>query len=271
MSARKKEPRQGTSCELYHTNLSFQEDLQPSVGPSGSPYPSQPCPLRRIRSCFGLPNPDGSYTYSRDYSVPEGSPHPNNICRSCIQKKSQDGLYNYLRACEKKSGIDDDDAPRTRIPKVNPDAFRDMNDERHSQNQIQDDVHFPLRIRSDQRRKNHRISQNNERENVPPQPSCSSSNNPDCPPMNPFYNSFDDQINRSTEIHRLHERIDLLENNILGNVDTTAYCLCSCHNSTRPMTPPPENSWQRNEPRLFPDPRDDWDESAEPGFPTPIV
>ncbi|TGO44085.1 hypothetical protein BCON_0612g00020 [Botryotinia convoluta] len=270
MSARKKSFRQGASCELYHTNLSFQEDLQPSFGSSRSPHPSQPCPPQRIGSCFGLPNLDGSYTYFRDCSKPEGSSHLSNICRSCIRKKNQDGLYNYLGACDEESGIDDD-APRTRIPIVIPNAVRDVNDERHSHNQIQDDVHFLLPIRTDQRRKDHRISQNDEGDNVPPPPSCSSSKNPDCPPQNSFYNSFNDQIDLLAEIRRLHERIDLLENNIPGHAETTAYCRCSCHRSTRPMTPPPDNSWHENTPQLFRDPRNDWDESGEPGFSTPVV
>ncbi|KAF7910262.1 hypothetical protein EAE99_011309 [Botrytis elliptica] len=275
MSARRKEFHQGASCELYHTNLSFQEDLQPSFGPSRSPNPSQPCPPRHIGSCFESPNPDDSCTYPRDCSEPEDYSHPNNICpprriRSCIRKKNQDGLYNYLGACDEESAIDDD-APGTRIPIIIPNTARDMNDKRHSHNQVQDDVYFPLPIRADQRRKNHRISQNDEGENIPLPPSCSSSNNPDCPPQNPFYNSSNDQIDLLTEIHRLHERIDLLESNIPGHVETTAYCRCSCHRSTRPMTPPPDNYWHENEPQLFPDPRNDWDESGEPGFSTPVV
>ncbi|TGO27197.1 hypothetical protein BPAE_0046g00600 [Botrytis paeoniae] len=276
MSAGKKAFHQDASCELYHTTFSFQEDLQPSFGPSRSPHPSQPCPPRRVRSCFGLPNLNGSYTYSRDYSEPGDSLPPNNICpprriQSYIRKKNQDDLYNYLGACDEKSVIDDD-ALGTLIPIVIPNVVRDMNDERHSHNQIQeDDIHFPLPIRTDQRRKDHRISQNEEGENVSPPPSCSSFNNPDCPPQNSFYNSSNDQIDLLTEIHRLHERIDLLENNIPGHVETTAYCRCSCHRSTRPMTPPPDDSWHENESQLFPDPRNDWDESGEPSVSTPVV
>lgn len=273
MSARKKEFRQGASCELYHTNLSSQEDLQPSFGPFGSSHPSQPCPPRHVGSCFESPNADDSSTYLRDYSKPKDSLHPNNVCpprriRSFIRKKNQDGLYNSLRACDEESVIDDD-APGTRITIVIPSAVRG-NDERYSHNQVQDDDHFPLPIRTDQRRKDYRISQNCEGDNLPQPPACSSSD-PDCPPQNSFYNNSNDQIDLLTEIHRLHGRIDSLESNLQGHVETTAYCRCSCHRSTRPMTPPLDNFWHKNEPQLFPDPRNDWDESGEPGFSAPVV
>ncbi|TGO31861.1 hypothetical protein BHYA_0394g00040 [Botrytis hyacinthi] len=274
MPARKKNSRQGASCELNHTNLSFQEDLQPSFGPSRSPHPSQHCLPRNIGSCFESPNVDDSYTYLRDCPKPEDSSYPNNICppryvRSFIRKKNQDGLCNYLKACDEESVIDDD-APGTRITTVIPNTVRD-NDERHSHNQVQDDVHFTLPIRTNQRRKDYRISQNDEEENLPQPPSCSSSSNHDCPPQNSFYNSFNDQIDLLTEIHRLHERVDLLESNIQGHVKTTAYCRCSCHRSTRPMTPSPDNFWHQNEPQPFPDPRNDLDESGEPGFSAPVI
>ncbi|TGO08976.1 hypothetical protein BTUL_0184g00230 [Botrytis tulipae] len=275
MSARKKESCQGASCELHHTNLSLQEDLQPSFGSSKSPHPSQLCAPRHIDSCFELPNADDSYTYLKDCSEPEDSSHPNNICpprrgRYLLRKKNQDGLYNSLKACDEESVIDGD-APGTRVAIVIPNAVRD-NDERHSYTQVQDDVHFPLPIRTEHRRKDYRISQNDEREDVPQPPSCPASSNPSCPPQNPFYDSSNDQTDLLTEIHRLHERIDLLESNLQGHVETTAYCRCSCHRSIRPMTPSPGDFWHGNEPQLFPDPRNDWDESGEPGcFPATVM
>ncbi|KAF7919327.1 uncharacterized protein EAE97_011659 [Botrytis byssoidea] len=268
MSDRKKEFRQGASCKLHHTNLSFQEDLQPSFGPSRSPHPNRLCPPRHTGSCFESPNADDSYTYLRDCSKPEDFSHHNSILpprriRSFFRKKNQDDSHNSLRACDEESVIDDD-APGPRIAIVIPNAVKD-NDQRHSHTQVQDDIHFPLPIRTEHRRKDYRISQNDERENVPRPPSCSASSNPSCPSQNSFYDSSNDQIVLLTEIHRLHERIDLLESKLQGNVRTTAYCRCSCHRSIRPMTPSPDNFWQRNEPELFPDPRNDWDESGEPG------
>ncbi|KAF5871595.1 uncharacterized protein Bfra_008115 [Botrytis fragariae] len=253
MPARKKTFRQGASCEPYHTTLSFQEDLQPSFGPSRSPHPSQPCPPRRVGSCFGLQNPDGACTCFRDCSEPGDFSHPNNICpprhiQSCIRKKHQDDLYNFLGACDEES-VADDDAPGTRIPIFKMMSISHCQSVRISVGKIIND----------------------KGENVLPPPSCSLSRPPDCPPQDSFYNSFSDQIDLLTEIHRLHERIDSLENNIPGHVKTTAYCRCSCHRSTRPKTPPPDNYWHENESQLFPDPRNDWDESGEPGVSTPVV
>ncbi|TEY37400.1 hypothetical protein BOTCAL_0521g00050 [Botryotinia calthae] len=275
MSVRKRAFRQGAPYELNHTNSSLRGDLQPCCGPSRLSHPSQVCLPQLIGSCFELPNPGGSYTYFRDCSEPEVSSHPGNIyaarsIRSCIRKKNQNGLYNHHKACDEESVIDDD-TPRTHIPMAIPNGARDEIDERLSQNQIQDDVHFLLPICTDQCRKDHHIIQNDEGGNVPPSPSCSSSNNPNYLPPNVFNNSSNDETDLVTEIHRLHERIDLLENNILGHVEMTAYCRCSCYRSSQSMTLPPDNSWHESEPQLFPDPRNDWDESGEPGFSTPVV
>ncbi|KAK6591926.1 hypothetical protein H4I95_11999 [Botrytis cinerea] len=220
-------------------------------------------------------NPANSYTYFKYCPEPQVSSHPGNIyaarsVRSCVREKNQDGLYNYPKACDEESVIDDDTS-RTHIPMLIPNGARDMIDERLSQNQIQDDVYLLLPICTDQRRKDHHISQNDEGGNVPPSPSCSSSNDPNYPPRNEFNNSSNDEIDLVTEIHKLHERIDLLENNIPGHVEMKAYFRCSCHRSSQSMTLPPDNSRQKSEPQLFPDPRNDWDESGEPGFPTPVV